>query len=234
MTEAQTSLRSPSHARQAFSSVISPLQSDRSASNTHTSHAHRDPGTLFRSLVGDWHVRRKIHHGRKSKGIDGRFEGTATFFLRAPTADKPEEGMQEYLYREHGTFTTATGTSFPAQMKYVYRYHPASTRISVWRVKPGASAALPDAGDVDDWFHDILLDSETSSDVRARASTWFADHRDAGSCAARGSEHLCVRDLYKPFYRFCFKGDELVEFGVGYEVSGPKKDYTSEAWYERS
>ncbi|PCH44989.1 hypothetical protein WOLCODRAFT_165540 [Wolfiporia cocos MD-104 SS10] len=200
------------------------------ASNTDPSQIASDPEILFRSLAGEWRARRTIRHlGSKSKGVDGIFGGTASFYLRAPTADEPEEGMQEYLYHEHGTFTTSTGASFPAQMKYIYRYHPMSRRISVWRVKPGASVAPPNAGEVENWFHDIIL--TTSSELQG--SAWFTDYRRAGDCIFKGSEHLCVRDLYKPFYKFCFGGDELVEFGIGYEVSGPGKDYTSEAWFMR-
>jgi len=206
----------------------------------------RDISAIFRSLSGSWHVHRTIrnHHPSK-KALDGTFDGTATFLPRAPSAlpsetgvQTPEEGTQEYLYREHGTFTTATGASFPAQMKYVYQHHPSWDRISAWRVKAGAASAAPEEGEVESWFHDITLlsdpapASDAASEVGGRV--WFGDYAAKGDCVAKGSEHLCVRDTYKPYYRFCFgPSGELEGFGIGYDVSGPEKGYVSEAWFDR-
>ncbi|GBE83766.1 hypothetical protein SCP_0508220 [Sparassis crispa] len=228
--------------RHAFSSVHQSLSDgkgrpDTTGADDSTDAPHsptqrnRDLGTIFHSLSGDWHVRRVIHHhGLAANAVDGRFDGTATFLPRTPSTEAPEAGTEEYLYREYGTFCTATGTSFPAQMKYIYQYHPSSNRLSVWRVKSGASASLPDEGEVDNWFHDITLEPPSGADGLA----WFSGYQGAGDCVAKGSEHLCVRDTYKPYYRFCFRGDKVSEFGIGYDVSGPEKAYVSEGWFERT
>ncbi|EPQ56961.1 hypothetical protein GLOTRDRAFT_137413 [Gloeophyllum trabeum ATCC 11539] len=209
-------------------------------------------GAVFRSWSGRWKVSRVIRHDMPG-GMDGTFEGTATFHLRPPSAlpgdstkgrpadpaacqvpgntiaifSGPERGVLEYLYHESGTFTTATGISFQAHRKYVYRYHPSEDVISAWFVKGGAFGSAPNEGEIDYWFHDIAIGGSSESGL------WFYEHKDKGGWTAKGNEHLCVRDVYSPVYRFCFEGNEVGQFGIGYDVRGPDKGYVSEAWYER-
>ncbi|KZT22222.1 FAD/NAD(P)-binding domain-containing protein [Neolentinus lepideus HHB14362 ss-1] len=216
-------------------------------------------GAVFRSWCGHWKVVRVIKHDMPG-GMDGSFNGIATFHLRQPSplpsdasklrpknpaacslpngtsspdsakaTSDAETGVLEYLYHEAGTFTTSTGVSFQAHRKYVYRYSPRTDIISVWFVMGGAFGSAPDQGDIDYWFHDIVLSS--SSD--GSAGLWFPEHRDDGGWTAKGDEHLCVRDVYSPIYRFCFNGNEVQQFGIGYDVRGPDKGYISEAWYAR-
>ncbi|TFK53697.1 hypothetical protein OE88DRAFT_1272174 [Heliocybe sulcata] len=215
-------------------------------------------GAVFRSWCGRWKVDRVIRHDMQG-GMDGTFDGIATFYLRSPSIlpkdpsklrprdpaacsqpdgitqdymermNDTEAGLVEYLYHEGGTFTTSTGISFQAHRKYVYRYHPTTDTISAWFVKGGAFGSAPDQGEIDYWFHDIVLSPQSNSDL----GLWFYEHRDEGGWIAKGDEHLCVRDVYSPVYRFCFQGNEVQEFGIGYDVRGPDKGYVSEAWYAR-
>ncbi|KDQ63287.1 hypothetical protein JAAARDRAFT_373407 [Jaapia argillacea MUCL 33604] len=218
---------------------------DEAESGTYVSAA------IFRSLHGSWRCERIITSDIPG-GMSGTFSGTATFHLRPPSvlpegASKlppyplvsPEkEKAREYLYSETGTFRTSTGSEFTAQRKYIYRYQPSSDTISAWFVKTSSSLGKQDAGEIDYWFHDIVV---TQNGSQSTVGQWFQDHvtPDEG-WAASGSEHLCIKDLYCPVYRFVFgsglPGDpstEVREFGIGYDVRGPQKGYVSEAWYSR-
>ena len=190
---------------------------------------------VFRSWLGRWKLHREIFHDTPGPhNMNGAFEGVATFYPRPPSAlpslDLSEHDTMEYLYHERGTFTSSSGMAFEAQMKYVYRYRPSSDRISVWRVKSGVASGPPENGEIENWFHDITTDVPLSNTDK----TWFIDHREKGSWGTHGSEHLCANDLYKPVYKFCFEGDTVSSFGIGYDVKGPAKGYTSESWFERA
>lgn len=152
--------------------------------------------------------------------------------------EEENRDITEYIYSEHGTFTLSTLPyfSFPAVRKYIYRYHPGTDSISVWFVKP-QSGTVPSAsppspeeeleGDVDYLFHEI---------------EFFNGQGAHGERSAKGKEHLCERDLYKAWYKFNFsefgnlsssRGAEISQFSIGYNVRGPKKDYTSEGIFTR-
>ncbi|KZT22227.1 FAD/NAD(P)-binding domain-containing protein [Neolentinus lepideus HHB14362 ss-1] len=189
---------------------------------------------VFWSWGGRWRVKRVIRHSTPAAGNE-TFDGWATFHVRPPSAIsvahakpgavEPERGVLEYLYEETGTSTTATSISSPARKKYIYRYNPVTDAISVWFVKEGASGKE----EIESWFHDIVL-SDTEND----AEQYFKDHEEFGGWLARGDERFCAPDVYKPFYRFCFKRGEVQQFGIGYDVRGPEKNHVSETWYERA
>ena len=224
--------------------------------------------TVFHSWCGSWKVRRIICD-HTSNGMDGTFEGVADFYPRPPSAlpeddaklhssqtlcspkhqkgsdrcsdgnGDPERGVLEYVYHEHGTFTTSTGITFQAHRKYIYRYQPTIDTVSAWFCKGPASTNAPHCGEIDYWFHDIVIDAPAApGDIidrdTDRHGAWFKQHRQKGGWLGSGTEHLCIRDVYRPVYKFCFGGAELREFGIGYDVEGPAKRYVSEAWYERA
>lgn len=60
-------------------------------------------------------------------------------------------------------------------------------------------------------------------------------HRIAfdGADRATGTEHLCIRDLYRTEYRFRWAGETLGAFEIDDEVSGPAKDWRATTVYER-
>lgn len=141
--------------------------------------------------------------------------------------------ITEYIYSEHGTFTLSTQQYYSSR-KYIYKYHPGTDSISVWFVKP-QSGYVPSStppspveemeGEVDYLFHEIEFLSRDGVD---------------GERIAKGKEHLCVEDLYKARYKFKFGetphngGGELSQFSIGYNVQGPRKDYSSEGIFQRA
>lgn len=194
----------------------------------------------FRNLLGKWSLRREIKSALPSHP-SGTFTGTATFHLRRKTRDglkclspsppnpapnttnpsPPDEnegfdGLTEgweYLYEENGTFTTPT-FSFPASRRYVYRYDESSDALSAWFTR------VDEPLRADYLFHDVeFLPREPGSDdaaVRARAG------------------HLCVDDYYSVGYEFEFRGVEMGRWSLGYDVRGPKKEYSLHGVYTRT
>ncbi|PWW72078.1 FAD/NAD(P)-binding domain-containing protein [Tuber magnatum] len=136
--------------------------------------------------------------------------------------------VQEYLYTETGTFTTAPTPTIPtpltiqARRSYIYRHHPVQDAITVWFVKP------EDSSRVDYFFHRV----EISGRAKDGKGGWVG-----------GGKHLCRADWYWPRYRFWFNGGGgsggkagdggLKGFEIGYGVKGPKKEYDSDGVYER-
>ncbi|PVF95110.1 FAD/NAD(P)-binding domain-containing protein [Serendipita vermifera] len=168
---------------------------------------------VFRALHGRWWLTREIksasHHTPS-----GRFTGEAHMHPRSPT----EPGYAaEYLYMEKGRMTMDNGINIEAYKHYVYRLSAQEPqKISCWFVKPGM-----DSKEVDYIFHEIEFEEEE------RESRW------GKGWTARGEHHLCIEDHYDTDYCFKFQGIEILEWGIGYVVKGPKKDYTTKATYTR-
>ncbi|EFW99841.1 pyridine nucleotide-disulfide oxidoreductase [Grosmannia clavigera kw1407] len=179
---------------------------------------------VFRSLLGCWRLERDLVSALPSHP-SGRFVGTAEFRLRATTEDgrkraegeeqkdeEPSEEMDEYLYVEDGTFTATSGLSFRATRRYVWRYNPATDRLSVWFVR------TDDAQRADYLFHELSFGGPTATETEPWRAT-------AG--------HLCIDDYYDVRYDFAFVAVNLRDWRVRYAVRGPKKDYTIDGTYRR-
>ncbi|KAB5580279.1 hypothetical protein GE09DRAFT_431260 [Coniochaeta sp. 2T2.1] len=173
---------------------------------------------VFRSLLGDWHLSRRITSKLPSHP-SGSFSGTAKFLLRDGTPDgRPatttDELGQEYLYVEDGTFTADSGMSFRASRRYVYRYDEEADKLSVWFVRTDEQKRA------DYLFHEVefVVPEEGTEEKEG----WKAK-----------SGHLCIDDFYDVGYEFRFKAVNLREWRCGYTVRGPKKDYTIDGWYRR-
>ncbi|KAF2463507.1 uncharacterized protein BDR25DRAFT_272942 [Lindgomyces ingoldianus] len=160
----------------------------------------------FRGMQGNWTLRRKID-SKSPAAPGGTLKGTAAFHPRIPSSP---EFAAEYLYIEQGTFTTDNGYSFPATRRYVYRYNEASDKITAWFVKE-------DGESVERFFNQMEFQESTDS-----GKGWIAN-----------GSHWCDPDTYKSSSEFRFRGAALDCFGITYDVSGPKKDFTMESWYQR-
>lgn len=160
----------------------------------------------FRAMQGTWKLQRKIE-SRHAAMPNGLFEGTAHFHPRVPT---DSIYSAEYLYTEEGTLKMDNGMSFPATRRYVYRYQERDDTITAW-------FAEDDGLTVGNFFN--KWEFYAPSDVE---HGW----------QCRG-HHLCTPDTYKSNCEFRFRGASLEMFGITYDVTGPKKDYTHESWYSR-
>ncbi|CAI6341534.1 unnamed protein product [Periconia digitata] len=161
----------------------------------------------FRAMQGEWVLRRKID-SRHAAMPGGTFKGKAHLHPRVPTADAY---TAEYLYIEEGNLTMDNGLSFAASRRYVYRYRESTDTITAWFVEE---------------------DGLTTSTL---FNTWefYAPEDTQKGWLAKG-HHWCTPDTYKNNCEFRFQGVNLESFGITYEVSGPKKDYSHESWYSRS
>jgi hypothetical protein len=168
---------------------------------------------VFRALQGRWSLHREIKSASPYMP-SGTFTGEAHMHPRTPT----EPGYAgEYLYIEKGRMVMSNGINIEAYKRYVYRLTAQEPhKISCWFVKPGMENK-----EVDYIFHDIEFEEEE------RESYW------GNGWTARGEHHLCVEDHYDTEYCFKFQGVEILEWGIGYVVKGPKKDYTTKATYVR-
>ncbi|KAF1973991.1 hypothetical protein BU23DRAFT_462758 [Bimuria novae-zelandiae CBS 107.79] len=160
----------------------------------------------FRGMQGTWTLHRKID-SRHPSMPSGSFKGTAHFHPRNPT---DPIYSAEYLYTEDGTLTMTNGMAFPATRRYVYRYSELDDTITAW-------FAEEDGVTVGNFFN--KWDFYAPSDLE---HGWLA----------KGS-HWCSPDTYKSNCEFRFRGAGLETFGITYDVSGPKKDYSHESWYSR-
>ncbi|KAL5416090.1 hypothetical protein PMIN03_002336 [Paraphaeosphaeria minitans] len=161
----------------------------------------------FRGMQGTWKVHRKVG-SRLPSMPNGLFEGTAYFHPRNPTETIYSA---EYLYIEDGTLTMDNGMKFPATRRYAYRYQEKNDTITAWFVEE-------DGLTVGDFFN--KLEFYQPSNVE---HGWMAK-----------GHHWCNPDTYKSNCEFRFRGASLETFGITYEVSGPKKDYSHESWYSRA
>ncbi|PVI00407.1 hypothetical protein DM02DRAFT_395380 [Periconia macrospinosa] len=160
----------------------------------------------FRAMQGGWVLQRKID-SRHTAMPGGTFKGKAHFHPRIPTADAY---TAEYLYIEEGSLTMDNGLSFAASRRYVYRYKESTDTITAWFVEEdGLTTSTP-------------------------FNTWefYAPEDTYHGWLAKG-HHWCSPDTYKNNCEFRFRGINLETFGITYEVSGPKKDYSHESWYSR-
>ena len=160
----------------------------------------------FRAMQGQWKLHRKIT-SRNTSAPGGILEGTAHFHPREPTAP----GFSgEYLYIEEGMFMMDNGYAFSAKRRYIYRYGEAKDAITAWFVQEDGESA-------EKFFNQLVFERPTSED-----RGWIA----------KGS-HWCDPDQYNSSCEFRFRGCDLEELGITYEVKGPNKDYTHESWYRR-
>lgn len=171
---------------------------------------------VFRALQGKWKLTREILSAIPSYP-SGTFTGEATLYPRQPSADGY---AAEFLYVEKGQLFTVQGLRMAGSRSYVYRlseFEPQT--ITVWFVKAESGSK-----EVDYLFHAInFLQESSSQDQGAWGSGWRAS----------GSHHLCVEDHYDTEYWFKFHAIEIRQWGIGYTVKGPNKDYWTRACYER-
>nr|POE77978.1 hypothetical protein CFP56_09619 [Quercus suber] len=165
--------------------------------------------TIFSNLVGTWRLRRSLNSvlpGFPS----GIFEGEARFTIRKPSSASAQD---ELLYLEQGELKTDNGFTLKANRKYIYRYDADEDKISTWFVTEDSKQN--DGAEVVDYlFHDLEM-------------------QEGGAAWKGRGEHLCELDMYWAYYEFRLKGPAMDVFGVKYKVKGPKKEYTSDAAYEK-
>ncbi len=171
---------------------------------------------VFRALQGKWKVTREIRSAVPTYP-SGILTGEANMYPRRPS----DHGYAaEFLYTETGELVTAQGLRMAGSRSYVYRlseFEPQA--ITVWFVKPESGSK-----EVDYLFHEMEVNHESRG----------KDHGGWGSgWRAKGSHHLCVEDHYDTEYWFRFHAIEIQEWGIGYTVKGPSKDYWTRATYVR-
>jgi hypothetical protein len=159
----------------------------------------------FRALQGTWNLHRTLT-STLPQYPSGTFRGTASFHPRQPTAP---EYSAEMLYVEDGELTTLQGFVMRGSRRYIYRLK-ADADISSWFVKADGFTA-------DYLFHTLAFE---------------VDEQDGWK--AIGSSHLCVEDYYESNYRFYFDGIDIEKWDLGYQVNGPKKDYSTKSTFTRS
>lgn len=160
----------------------------------------------FRGMQGKWTLQRKVD-SRHASMPGGALKGTAYFHPRIPTSPAY---AAEYLYIEDGTLTMDTGMTFSTTRRYIYRYDEDTDTITAWFVE------------------------EDGLGVGNLFNTWefYAPNDTYHGWLSRGY-HWCSPDNYKSNCEFRFRGASVETFGITYDVSGPKKDYTHESWYSR-
>ena len=173
--------------------------------------------SVFQSLNGSWKLSRILKSAVPTYP-SGLFQGTASLTARSTTDDAYDS---EYLYMEEGTLVTEQGFSLQGSRRYVYRYQQSTDTITAWFVKPDIEAS------VDYLFHDVEFEGNGNETPKQEDEEQSMESRATG-------HHLCVEDQYDARYGFYFKGSVLNKWFVGYDVTGPKKDYTANAEYTRS
>ena len=174
------------------------------------------PENVFTALHGHWTLYRRL-----ASDIcpypSGVFQGTASFEMRSPTDPAYDA---EYLYLEHGEFSSEQGLKIPATRRYVYRFQRDINTISAWFVK------AEDGSYVDYLFHNVnftACQQEAFLPVNGRRRYFL---QAAG-------QHLCVEDDYRANYLFKFDDCQCDEWELTYNVKGPKKAYSATAQYIR-
>lgn len=172
---------------------------------------------VFRALQGKWKLKREIKSALATYP-SGIFTGEANMYPRTPTADGYGG---EFLYVEEGELVTAQGLRLNGRRSYIYRLSAfEGQRISAWFVKAESGSK-----EVDRLFHELEL--VDNGDGEADEGRWGTGWR------GRGSHHLCEEDHYDSEYWFRFEAISIREWGIGYTVSGPNKDYWTRASYVR-
>lgn len=177
---------------------------------------------VFRALQGKWTLTRHIRSAISTYPT-GTFTGEAFMYPRQPTA---AGYAAEFLYTEKGELLTEQGLRMTGSRSYVYRlseFEPQT--ITAWFVKPESGSK-----EVDYLFHELDFTATTSTDDddnNNNNNEWGSGWR------AKGSHHLCVEDHYNTEYWFRFHAIEILEWGIGYTVKGPNKDYCTRATYRR-
>jgi hypothetical protein len=181
---------------------------------------------VFRALQGKWKVRRDIQSAEHTHP-SGIFTGEASMYPRMPTADGY---AAEFLYVEEGELLTTQGLRLKGGRSYVYRLSAFERqKISAWFVKTESGSK-----EADYLFHDLAFIVDDDNHADDHGESRIEDERSWGSgWRARGSHHLCEQDHYDSEYWFRFQGISLQEWGIGYRVSGPSKDYRTRASYTR-
>lgn len=191
---------------------ISPTFDEIMAAKTHI---RASPERLFDIFQGTWKLFRALRSAL-SVYPSGYFEGTAIFEQRPSTSEVYDK---EYLYIENGQFTTNQGLVLMANRRYIYRYQKDVDKISVWFVRQDGTTA-------DYLFHEVNFSNlQDGPHAHKRVG-------NTGFLKANG-QHLCVHDDYQANYLFEFIGSNCNEWGVKYNVKGPKKDYVADNRYIR-
>ncbi|KAI1652606.1 hypothetical protein F4813DRAFT_304401 [Daldinia decipiens] len=206
-------------------------------------------GAIFRSLLGEWRLERKIS-SRLPSHPSGRFSGTARFLLRDGTEDGLSPSLVskansdsgtglglEYLYIEDGVFTARANPilTFRATRRYIWRYDEARDVLSVW------FSRMDDHERADYLFHEVeFLLPVDEADMKVQGETTPMTTGAAAEDKEKGKKgwlakasHMCIDDLYDVHYEFNFKAVNLKEWKLGYTVKGPNKDYTIDGVYKR-
>jgi Family of unknown function (DUF6314)/Flavin-binding monooxygenase-like len=174
------------------------------------------PPAIFRALQGKWNLTREVQSAIPTYP-SGVFTGEANMYPRKPT----EEGYAaEFLYTEKGELVTLQGLRMTGSRSYVYRLSEFEAQtITAWFVKPESGSK-----EVDYIFHELRFDEKASEKEK---DGWGTGWR------AKASHHLCVEDHYDAEYWFQMHAIEVKEWGIGYTVKGPNKDYRTRATYVR-
>jgi len=178
---------------------------------------------VFRSLHGRWIVNRS-YTSRYPGYPSGPSTGTAEFTLRSAAQEQSQGNelcQKEYLYSEKTELTSSTGDALSGTQHYIYRYDEANDKLGVFFTNRDEALSLGNL------FHKV--DFEVPPEEEGSPQT---SRREKSPWSAKAS-HFCSPDSYEVAYVFCFRGADLREWKVEYEVKGPKKDYSIETWYTR-
>ena len=170
---------------------------------------------VFLALRGTWELKRSLKSARPTYP-SGKFRGTASLSPRPPTDEAYDA---EYVYYEEGQLVTDQGFSLNGSRSYVYRFQKSTDTITAWFTKTDKDAA------VDYLFHKIAFSGLV--DERSDKSSETIDGITASG------HHLCVEDDYSTTYDFRLSGGILKDWGIRYDVKGPKKDYIADASYTK-
>jgi hypothetical protein len=178
---------------------------------------------VYRALHGPW-ILNRTYISRRPEYPSGPSTGTADFIPRVASSTTSTQGTSdskvqrsrpEYLYSEKTDLTTSSGLKLAGTQQYIYQYDEPNDKLEVYFAKRDATSSL------DYFFHKLEFIPRSPGD-ESKKSPWRAK-----------ASHFCSPDNYEVEYTFYFKGVDLQEWKIEYEVKGPKKDYSMETWYTR-